>query len=204
MRRLGILGGTFDPIHHGHLVAAQETWHQLALDQVLFVPAGSPPHKRGDGVKPPAAPPLHRLRMIELAIAGHAQFAVSRVDLDRPGPCYTADMLRLLRAERGAEPAIYFIEGADSLADILKWYRPQEIIELAELAVVRRPGVTLELSELEEALPGLTARVHWVQMPWLDISSSDLRARLREGRPISYLVPPPVEAYIREHRLYVD
>jgi len=197
-QRLGILGGTFDPIHHGHLVAAQEAWHQLGLDRVLFVPAGAPPHKP----RRPISAAEQRLRMVELAIAGHPAFAASRVDLDRPGPCYTADMLRLLRTEWGPEPAFYFIEGTDSLADILTWYRPQQVLELADLAVVGRPGASVDLARLEVVLPGLAARIHWVQMPWLDISSSDLRARVREGRPISYLVPPAVEGYIREQRLY--
>ena len=196
--RLGILGGTFDPIHHGHLVAAEEACHQLALDRVLFVPAGSPPHKPSR----PISPAHHRLRMLELAIAGKPYFALSRVDVDRPGPCYTVDTLELLQAQWGSQSTLFFIEGADSLADILTWYRPRRLIELAELAIVGRPGVEIDLAELEQKLPGLTARTHWVQMPLLEISSSDLRARVCEGRSISYLVPPVVEAYIQEHGLY--
>jgi nicotinate-nucleotide adenylyltransferase len=196
--RLGILGGTFDPVHHGHLVAAQEAWHQLALDRVIFVPASVPPHKPNQAIS--AA--HHRLRMLELAIEGHSQLALSRVDLDRPGPCYTTDMLRLLRAQWGDGPVFFFIEGADSLADIAGWHQPREILDACELAVVRRPGVVLDLPSLERSLPGLTARLHWVQMPWLDISSSDLRARVCDGRPISFLVPPAVEKYVQRHRLY--
>ena len=198
IRRLGILGGTFDPIHHGHLVAAEEAHHQLQLDQVLFVPAGAPPHKS----RRPISPAHHRLRMVELAIAGKPYLAISRVDVDRAGPCYTVDTLELLRAEWGPEPTFFFIEGADSLADILTWYQPQRLIERCELAVVERPGVELDLPRLETHLPGLTARIHWVQMPRLEISSSDLRARVRAGRPIAYLVPAAVEAYIREQGLY--
>jgi nicotinate-nucleotide adenylyltransferase len=198
MRRLGILGGTFDPIHHGHLVAAEEAHHQLQLDQVLFVPAGMPPHKPSR----PISPAHHRLRMVELAIAGKPYLAISRIDVDRAGPCYTVDTLDLLRAEWGPEPTFFFIEGADSLADILTWYQPQRLIERCELAVVERPGVELDLPRLENHLPGLTARIHWVQMPRLEISSSDLRARVRAGRPIAYLVPAAVEAYIREQGLY--
>jgi nicotinate-nucleotide adenylyltransferase len=198
IRRLGILGGTFDPIHHGHLVAAEEAHHQLQLDQVLFVPAGAPPHKPSR----PISPAHHRLRMVELAIAGKPYLAISRIDVDRPGPCYTVDTLELLRAEWGPEPTFFFIEGADSLADILTWYQPQRLIERCELAVVERPGVELDLPRLENHLPGLTARIHWVQMPRLEISSSDLRARVRAGRPIAYLVPAAVEAYIREQGLY--
>jgi nicotinate-nucleotide adenylyltransferase len=197
-RRLGILGGTFDPIHHGHLVAAQEAYHQLGLDLVLFVPAGNPPHKPAH----PISAADHRLSMVELAIAGKPQFALSRVDVDRPGPCYTVDTLVLLRKEWGHGRTFFFIEGADSLAEITTWYRPDRLIELSELAVVQRPGAELDLERLEEELPGLGARLHWVHMPQLEISSSELRARVRDGRPISYLLPESVEAYLREQGLY--
>jgi nicotinate-nucleotide adenylyltransferase len=200
IRRLGILGGTFDPIHHGHLVAAEEARRQLQLDQVLFVPTGIPPHKP----RHPISPSFHRLRMIELATAGKPYLAISRVDVDRSGPCYTVDTLELLRAEWGPEPTFFFIEGADSLADISTWYQPQRLIALCELAVVERPGVELNLPQMETHLPGLTAHIHWVQMPRLEISSSDLRARVRVGWPISFLVPPAVEAYIQERGLYKD
>ncbi len=198
IRRLGILGGTFDPIHHGHLVAAEETRYQLELDRVLFVPAGTPPHKPAH----PISSAQHRLQMIELAIASKPYFALSRVDVERPGPSYTVEMLELLRAEWGPGPTFFFIEGSDSLADLLTWYQPQRLVELAELAVVERPGARLHLVELEKHLPDLEGRLHWVQMPQLQISSSDLRARVRAGRPISYLVPPAVEAYVLEHELY--
>jgi nicotinate-nucleotide adenylyltransferase len=198
VRRLGILGGTFDPIHHGHLVAAEEAHLQLALDRVWFLPAGNPPHKPDR----PISPAPHRLRMVELAIDDKPYFAISRVDVERPGPCYTVDTLELLRAEWGMEPTIFFIMGADSLADIKTWYQPQRLLELCELAVVGRPRVEMDLPRLERQLPGLIERVHWVQMPYLEISSSDLRARIREGLPISYLVPPAVEAYIQEQGLY--
>lgn len=197
--RLGILGGTFDPVHHGHLVAAGEAHHQLGLDLVLFVPAGTPPHKSNR----PISPAHDRLQMLELAIGGRPHFSVSRVDVDRPGPCYTIDTLKLLRDEWGPVPTFFFIEGADSLSDIGTWYQPQALIELCELAVVERPGVEIDLPELEKQVPGLTARIHWVTMPCLEISSSDLRARVREGRPISYLVPPGVEAYILKRGLYL-
>jgi nicotinate-nucleotide adenylyltransferase len=198
MQRLGVLGGTFDPIHHGHLVAAQEAHYQLALDLVLFVPAGNPPHKP---VRPISAAE-HRLRMVELAIAGKDEFDLSQVDVDRPGPCYTVDTLALLREEWGPDPSFFFIEGSDSLAEITTWYQPHRLIQLSELAVVQRPGAELDLDRLEEALPGLSERLHWVQMPQLEISSSDLRARVRKGRPISHLLPERVEAYIREQGLY--
>jgi nicotinate-nucleotide adenylyltransferase len=200
IRRLGILGGTFDPIHHAHLVLAQEVRHQLGLDLVLFMPAGDPPHKPGR----PISPAHHRVRMLELAIAGKPYFAISGIDLDRPGPSYTVEALRLLRREWGPTPVFFFVEGADSLAEILNWYHPERLIDLAEIAVVDRPGVQVDLAGLEGRLPGLSARLHWVRMPLLEISASDIRARVRDGRPISYLVPPAVEAYIAEHELYQE
>lgn len=196
--RLGILGGTFDPIHHAHLGAAEEARSQLGLDCVLFMPAGDPPHKP----LRPISPALHRVRMVQLAIADRPYFAVSRVDLDRAGPSYTVDALRLLRAEWGPGPQFFFIEGSDSLAEILTWYHPERILELTDLAVVLRPGAAVDVPALEARLPALAGRIHWVRMPLLDISSTDLRARVRDGRPISYLVPPAVEAYIHEHGLY--
>ncbi|MFC2023911.1 nicotinate-nucleotide adenylyltransferase [Chloroflexota bacterium] len=198
IRRLGILGGTFDPVHHGHLVAAEAAYHQLGMNPVLFVPAGIPPHKAGR----PVADARHRLAMLELAIAGKPHFAISQVDLDRPGPCYTLDTLRLLRAEWGPEPRLFFVEGADSLADIGGWFQPQRIIEMCEFAVVHRPGADVDLVRLEKRLPGLADRVHWLQMPSLEISSSDIRARVRAGDPISYLLPAAVESYIYERGLY--
>ncbi len=198
VRRLGIFGGTFDPIHHGHLVAAEEAMHQLDLDRVLFVPAGTPPHKPAQ----PISAASHRLRMLELAIAGNPDFALSRVDVDRPAPSYTVETLELLRAEWGPGPRFFFIEGPDSLSDIVCWYQPQRLIELCELAVVARPGSEVDVAGLERQLPGLTGRLHWVQMPLLEISSTDLRSRVRAGRPISYLVPRQVETYIRQHELY--
>ena len=198
IRRLGILGGTFDPPHSGHLGAALEALHQLALDRVLWVPAGAPPHKPSQ----PITPGHQRLVMLERAMADNPHLSISTVDLERPGPCYTVDTLALLRAEYGPQPEFYFIEGADSLADLPTWYRPRQLLELCRLAVVRRPGGEIDLAALEERLPGLRARVHFVEMPLLEISSTDLRRRVRQGRPISYLVPPGVEAYIQEQGLY--
>lgn len=196
--RLGILGGTFDPIHHGHLVAATEAWYQLGLDRVLVVPAGIPPHKPNM----PISPACHRLRMLELAISGQPHLEISRVDIDRPGPCYTVNTLELLRCVWGPTPTFFFVVGADSLAEFATWYRPQRLIELCELAVVKRPGTEIDLPQLEARLPGISARIHWVHMPLMEISSSDLRARVRNGQPISYLVPKDVEAHIYQQNLY--
>jgi nicotinate-nucleotide adenylyltransferase len=142
--------------------------------------------------------------MVELAIASNPHFALSRVDVNRPAPSYTVEMLELLRAEWGPGPRFFFIEGPDSLSDIVCWYQPHRLIDLCELAVVARPGSEVDLAVLERQLPGLTDRIHWVEMPLLEISSTDVRARLRTGRPISYLLPHAVEVYIRQHGLYME
>ena len=197
-RRVGVLGGTFDPIHHGHLVAAQEALHALALDTVLIVPAGNPPHKP----ERPISAAHHRLAMVSLAIAGRPGFELSRVDVDRPGPHFTLDTLTILRERLGAATRFFFIVGADSLAELTTWRRPEGIVALADLAVVERPGTRVDLEALEARLPGLGSHLHWVSMPLLQISSTDLRTRGREGRPIAFLVPRPVEDYIVQHALY--
>jgi nicotinate-nucleotide adenylyltransferase len=197
-RRVGVLGGTFDPIHHAHLVAAQEVLYALALDTVLFVPAGNPPHKPAR----PISAAEHRLAMVSLAIAGRPGFQLSRVDVERPGPHFTFDMLTVLRQSWGAGTRFFFIVGADSLAELTAWHRPQGILGLADLAVVDRPGVAVDVPALEARISGLASHLHWIAMPLLEISSTDLRARVRDGRPISFLVPQPVEDYILAHGLY--
>ena len=195
--RLGILGGTFDPLHYGHLALAETARVQLRLDRVLFVPAGQPPHKPGR----PIAPAHHRAAMVEAAIADNPAFTLSRVDLDRAGPHYTVEMLALLQQEYPSAE-LYFLVGEDSLADLLTWRDPAGIVRQARLAVMQRSGWEADLEALERAMPGLRERLVWLDAPCLDIAASDLRRRVREGLPLRYLVPPPVEAYIREFRLY--
>jgi nicotinate-nucleotide adenylyltransferase len=198
--RLGVLGGTFDPIHYAHLAIAEEARTQLGLEPVWFVPAGQPPHKPDVTI----APAHHRLAMLELALASNSHFRISRVDLERPGPCYTVDTLALLREEWGPRVELYFIIGADSLREMHSWYRPKRIMELALLAVAPRPGNQLHLGELERDLPGLSRRVRIIEAPLLDISATGLRQRVREGKSIRYYVPEDVEAYILAHGLYQD
>lgn len=197
--RVGVLGGTFDPPHIGHLVAAEEARVRLHLERVYFVPAGTPPHKMDE----PVTPVEHRLEMVTRAIASNPYFVVSRVDVDRPGPSYTVDTLALLRQQLGADTELYFILGIDSLADLPNWREPQRIIELCHLAVVDRPGYDADISSLERVLPGLSRRVEFVPMPQLEISSTELVERVRQGLPIRYQVPAAVEEYIYAHRLYV-
>ena len=198
-QRIGIFGGTFDPIHNGHLAAAEECRVALALDRVLFLPAGDPPHKRGL----PISPVDERVAMIERAIAANDRFQLSRIDVDRAGPSYTVDTLEHLRAHWGVEARFWFIVGADSLADILTWRQPARLIQLARFVAVNRPGAPdPDPSSLEADLPGASERIDVVEMPDLAISASDLRDRVRAGRPIRYQVPDVVHAYIIERGLY--
>ncbi len=198
--RLGIMGGTFDPIHFGHLAIAEEARTQLRLEPVVFVPAGQPPHKPGRTITRAS----HRLAMLEVALASNPHFIISRVDLERPGPCYTVDTLALLREEWGPQAELHLIVGADSLREMHTWYRPKRIIDLARLVVAPRPGNPLDLDRLEESLPGLSHRLRIIQAPLLEISGTDLRQRVREGRSIRYYLPEEVEAHILRHGLYRD
>jgi nicotinate-nucleotide adenylyltransferase len=195
--RLGVVGGTFDPLHHGHLVLAENARVQLRLDRVLFVLAGQPPHKSYQ----PITPAHHRVAMVEAAIASNAAFALSRVDLDRPGPHYTVEMLALLRQEY-PRAELFFLMGGDSLAEFPTWRDPAGIARQARLVVMQRAGYEPDLAALEQVVPGVRGRLVWLDTLYLDIAASDLRRRVREGLPLRYLVPSPVEIYIREHRLY--
>jgi nicotinate-nucleotide adenylyltransferase len=202
MRRVGLMGGTFDPVHYGHLVVAEEVYAALDLAEMLFVPAGQPPHKPNLVV----TEAQHRLAMLELAIAGNPHFSISRVDLDRPGPSYTVETLRLLREQWGELTALYFVIGWDSLEDLLTWYDPASILQqLSYLVAVRRPGYNEHegyRDSLEARLPGIKPRLLVVPAPQFDISSTDLRQRIAEKRPIKYQVPESVEQYIKQYKLY--
>lgn len=197
--RLGVLGGTFDPIHFGHLLAAEAARERLRLNWVLFAPAAQPPHKQRQHVSPVA----HRVAMVCLAIVDNLYFVLSTVDVDRPGPHYTLDTIRLIRQQyaTGAEET-YLIIGADSLTQLPTWHEPLQLIQLCRLAVVTRPHYPVDMDALERSLPGVAERMDWVEMPALDISSSDLQRRVREGRSIRYQTPDAVVRYITEHRLY--
>jgi nicotinate-nucleotide adenylyltransferase len=197
MTRIGILGGTFDPPHIAHLIMADQARSQLKLTRVLFVPAGQPPHK----LDRPVSPIAHRVTMTQLAIAGEARFALSRVDVDRPGPHYTADMLALIRALHPNDKLCLLI-GSDSLRDLLNWHDPARVVAQARLAVMRRWGAAPDMRALEVALPGIFARIDWVDAPWLDISSTNIQRRVRAGLSVRHLVPVAVERYIIEHGLY--
>jgi nicotinate-nucleotide adenylyltransferase len=219
-RRVGILGGTFDPVHYGHLVIAEQVREALELDRVLFVPAAIPPHKP-DAV---LAATTDRAAMVELAIAGNPAFTISRIELERDGPSYTVDTVGELvdeAARRGVARDLFFILSSEALAGLHAWHEPLRLMSLCWLAVVPRPGWPLpDRAWLESHLPAAAGavadagaaagaaagagadRVVCVQTVPLAHSASDVRTRAAAGRSIRYLVPPAVEAYIREHRLY--
>ena len=196
--RVGVIGGTFDPIHVGHLIIAEEARTRLGLDRVVFVPAGQPPHKLDHQI----ADPERRLDMVQLAIADNEHFCVSRVDLDREGPCYTVDTIRLLQDAWGAEAEIYFVIGSDSLADLPNWYHPEELLRLCRVVTVERPGQEVNVEELGRLLVGADSLIRMPDTPIVDISATEIRSRVRGGRGIRYLVPPSVECYIDQHGLY--
>lgn len=190
-QRVGIMGGTFDPIHHGHLVAASEVESLFGLDEVIFVPTGEPWQKSERQVSPAE----HRYLMSVIATASNPRFWVSRVDIDRAGPTYTIDTIRDISAQRpGAE--LYFITGADALAQILSWKDAEDALRLAKFIGVTRPGYVLT----DEHLP--RDSVTLLDVPAMAISSSDCRDRVVAGRPVWYLVPDGVVQYISKHRLY--
>lgn len=196
--RLGVYGGTFDPPHLGHLILAETAADSLGLDLVLFVPAADPPHKAAQDIRSPVA---HRVAMVEQAIAGNRRFALSRVDVDRPGPHYTVDMLRLLRTEYPRSELVLLI-GADSLRDLPTWSRPDELITLATLGVMPRPGVGPDVAALEQRIPGVDWRIRWIDAPLIDVAATDLAQRIAEGRSVRYQLPDAVCDYIQEHSLY--
>jgi nicotinate-nucleotide adenylyltransferase len=200
--RYGILGGTFDPPHIAHLALAQEVYARLGLDRVYFVPAGEPPHKSGHDVTSAA----ERRAMVERAIAGDRRFALCTVDLDRPGPSYTAETLRRLRALWGPAAALDLIVGWDSLIDLPRWHDPAGVVSGAtRLVAAHRPGYPPEpalLDRLAAALPALPARLVLLPVPQLELSGTELRQRVASSLPVRYLVPDGVERYIAEHGLY--
>jgi nicotinate-nucleotide adenylyltransferase len=193
-----VIGGTFDPIHLGHLIVAQETCARLDLCRVVFVPAGQPPHKMACAITPAE----QRIEMVQLAIAGDDRFGLSRVDVDRAGPCYTVDTIGLLQQAWDGEAEIYFAIGSDSLADLPAWYQPQRLLDLCTIVAVERPGYPPDLDRLERLLPGAASRIAFLRAPTLDISATEIRERVQSGRPIRYLVPDSVVQYIHAHRLY--
>lgn len=197
VRRIGVFGGTFDPIHLGHLHIANGLRKELNLDQIIWVVAGTPPHKRGQIVSDDD----DRIAMVRLALGDDTPDVVSRIEVDRPGPSYTVDTLERLTDELG--PAEYFfLMGEDSLRDFPTWRDPERILELADLGVVGRPGIDTDLEDLTSILPAMAGKVYVVSLAELPYSSSDIRHRVAEGQAIDAQTVEPVVRYIRDHGLY--
>lgn len=201
--RLGLFGGTFDPIHYGHLVLAEQCRQQCRLDKIWFVPAGQPPHKSKSAIS--AA--RHRVEMVELAIAGHPDFELCTLETDRAGPSYSVQTLEQLSAER-PDAKLFFLIGSDSLAELPTWREPQRIVQLAQLVVARRSGAPpASLAELQSCMDRAQLdrlSEHTVEISAVGISSTEIRARVAAGRTIRYLIPRAVEVYIETHGLYVQ
>jgi nicotinate-nucleotide adenylyltransferase len=196
--RIGLFGGTFDPPHVGHLILASEAQSQLELDRLFWTLTPEPPHKQDQLITSLE----HRLAMVNLAIADNPSFELSRVELDRPGPHYTLDTINLV-AEQNPDAEIVPVIGGDSLHDLPTWHRPQELLYAAHwIGVMRRPGESANLEELERELPGISSKVHYVDAPLLEIASSEIRSRIANGRPFRYYLSEPVYHYINQHHLY--
>jgi len=198
--KIGVLGGTFDPIHLGHLIVAEEARARLNLTQTLFVPAGQPWLKTNNVISPAE----HRVEMIRLAIADKPYFKLSTMEIERPGPTYTVDTIAALKGQLGPGAELYFILGWDNLIQLPQWREPSRLIKMCHLVAIPRVGYpTPALDSLETAIPGLSQSVTLLDKPWIDINASVIRQRVAHGLSISHLVPEPVERYIKKHRLYV-
>jgi len=197
---VGLMGGTFDPIHLAHLVTAEAALEQFGLDRVIFIPTGHPPHKKDH----PITPAEYRCNMVALATDSNQRFEVSRIEIEREGPSYTVDTLEEMRARLGPDSDLYFITGADAIIDIGTWREPERLFKLSRFIAAQRPGFSAEatLEDLRRLERKYRCRILEVDAPSLEISSTDIRLRVREFRSIKYLVPEAVEDYIYRHGLY--
>lgn len=200
-KRIGISGGTFDPIHYGHLILAEEVREIMKLEKVIFIPSGNPPHKTR--IKVTSA--LHRLKMVELATASNPNFEVSSIELEREGYSYTIDTLTQLKQIYGPDTTLYFMTGADVIPELVTWRNFGNIFPLCEFVAALRPGFNREslLKEIEYYKENYNAIIHVVDAPLIGISSTLIRERVREGKSIKYHVPESVEEYIKQNRLYI-
>ncbi len=197
---IGVLGGTFDPIHLGHLAVAEEVRTSLGLAEVLFVPAGQPWLKADRSI----SPAKHRVEMVNLAIAGNPHFKLSTCEVDRPGPSYAVDTIDILQQQLGTEAKLFFLLGSDALSELPQWKEPSRLIQICHLVAFTRPGFALPpLESLEPAIPGLPQHVTFVEVPQMDISATQIRNRVSRGASIHELVPQAVERYIQEQGLYL-
>jgi len=199
--RVGLMGGTFDPIHMGHLVTAEEARQQFDLDYVIFVPTGSPPHKDHDSISLPE----HRYLMTSLAVMSNPSFFVSSFEINAKAPTYTIDTVRHFCCGEQGSPELYFITGADAILEIFTWKEYEELLRLCTFIAVSRPGYSLELfrQTLDSNCPEMQQKVHLLEIPALAVSSTFIRERVALGKTIKYLTPEPVEQYIKNHGLYL-
>lgn len=199
-KRLGIFGGTFDPPHVGHLILAMEAYDQLKLDSVLWVLAPNPPHKLGKKISPLEI----RIEMVQAAIDGDRMFKFSHVDIDRPGPHYVLDTMRILR-EQEPDADLVFLMGGDSLHDLPTWHRPDEFIQACDsLGVMHRPGEVISLGVLEKRFPGISSKVEFIEAPLLEISSNQIRSLVFNDKPFRYYLPFDVYTIVEKYNLYQD
>lgn len=201
VNRLGIMGGTFDPIHYGHLVAAEMARSKFNLSKVLFIPSGTPPHKDRNDISDAGL----RFEMIERAIQDNSAFDISALELERKGPSYTVDTLRVLR-RTWPDHELYFITGSDVLREIFSWREVEEILKMTEFIGAARPGFDASdfLLKVQEEHPETQGRIHYLEVPALAISSTEIRARVKRGQPIRYLLPEPVRLFIQQYGLYTS
>jgi len=196
------MGGTFDPIHYGHLAAAEAARVEFGLSKVIFIPAGSPPHKQSQKISDAE----HRYSMTALATSSNSGFEVSRLEVDKAGITYTFNTMKELRSIYGEAPAIYFITGADAVLELLTWYKIGELLTLCKFIAVTRPG--FDIRKLEQKIAEITSKydgeIICLEVPLLEISSTDIRERIRSGKPVKYLLPEEVEAYIHKNGLYKE
>ena len=195
---VGILGGTFDPIHTGHLILAEEARVQLRLNEVIFIPTGQSWLKAGRNI----TPVFHRVEMVRRAIADKLYFELCTLEVEHPGPSYTVDTLMALRELRGTEADFFLILGHDILADLPLWKEPNRLIQMCRLVAAPRSGPIVDLDALEESMPGIKNNIIELDMPVIEISSSAIRQRLAKGLPIRHFVPEGIEKYIAEQKLY--
>ena len=198
MQGIGIRGGSFYPVHYGHLVTAEDAYHRFRLDKVVFVPSAHPPHKLDKVITSPA----HRYMMTVLATMSNPHFEVSSVEIDRPGPSYAVDTVAAFRRDYPNDTALYFITGADAILEMLGWKDSTTLLSMCDFVAATRPGYFIADSKIAEIFGDNASKVHFFEVPALAISSTDIRARVRQGRPVRYLLPDIVISYVERAGLY--
>ena len=198
-KRIGIFGGTYDPIHLGHLIVAETIMDEFSLDRVVFIPAAVPPHKLGKEI----SASHHRYMMTMLAICSNPRFEVSDMEMRRSGPSYSRDTLAELIREHGEDTDFYFIVGADSVASLHTWNRVEELLSMCHFVGASRPGCLPDMAVIRQRFGSLASKIHCLETPELEISSTDIRERVRQGKTVRYIVPEAVEQYIYKERLYL-